>query len=270
MMETLKRMELPSGEIAWRELGEGPPLVLLHGWAMSHAVFSELALILAAEFRLLLPDLPGHGDSTRVEPCSLAAMSAAIGAWLRGLELIPVGILGWSLGGQVAMSLGLEQPALVERMVLVSTTPRFCSAGDWTAGLPSGELRALQRGLQRRYLATMGEFFDLQFMGENLNAERRREILGFAVRSSLLPAPNEALEALAILGKEDLRGRLSAIHQPTLVIHGEMDRIVPCAAGRYLAAHIAEAGLLSLQGIGHAPFLSDPERIAAHLRRFFQ
>ena len=268
MTTGIKSMEIDSGQLCWFELGEGKPLVLLHGWSMSHAVFLELAELLAEDFRLLIPDLPGHGNSASVEPCSLDAMAVALGHWLTALAVEPVALLGWSLGGQVAMTLALTRPALVERLVLISTTPRFCAAPDWSAGLPLGELRALRRGLQRRYLATMGEFFDLQFVGEEMSAARRREILGFAVRSSKLPEPTQALETLELLGREDLRPRVPEIRQPALILHGEADRIIPFAAGAYLAAHLPAAELCALEGVGHAPFLSNPKQVAAQLMRF--
>ena len=265
-----RSLEVGSDRISWLELGEGAPLVLLHGWSMSHAVFSELARLLADNFRLLLPDLPGHGSSSSVRPCSLSAMAEVLGRWLEELQAEPVALLGWSLGGQVAMTLCLDRSTLVERLVLVSSTPRFCATEGWSAGLPVGELRALRRGLQRRYLATMGEFFDLQFAGEGMNAERRREILQFAVKASRLPDPEEALETLDILGREDLRERLSEIAQTSLVIHGESDRIIPFAAGCYLADHLPKAQLCSLPGVGHAPFLSAPRQVAAQLVEFCQ
>jgi pimeloyl-[acyl-carrier protein] methyl ester esterase len=235
---------------------------------MSHAVFSELVPVLAADFRLLVPDLPGHGGSEMVSPCNLAGLAKSLAGWLAGLAQGPVALLGWSLGGQVALQLGLDYPQLVKRLLIMSSTPRFCMADDWSAGLPLSEFRAMRLGLKSRFLATMGEFFDLQFRGENLSPERRREILQFAVRPIGLPTQEAALLTLGILGREDQRQDLPLIAHPTLVVHGEIDRINPVAAGEYLAQNLPQAQLKRLQGIGHAPFLSDPALSAKLIREF--
>lgn len=270
MTDDLKELLLEHGRFRWRELGEGPPLVLLHGWSMSHAVFAELAGLLARDFRLLIPDLPGHGHSAPVEPCCLAGFSQVLAVWLAKLGLDRVDLLGWSLGGQVALQFSAAYPQQVRRLLLISSTPRFCAGDDWSFGLPTSELRALRRGLERRYLATMAEFFDLQFIGEDLSAERRREILRFAVRPAGLPDPAAALMTLGILGQEDLRPLLGSIARPALVVHGENDRIIPFAAGQYLSEQLPEARFVALPGIGHAPFLSSPEPLALMISEFCQ
>jgi pimeloyl-[acyl-carrier protein] methyl ester esterase len=268
MADSLNELMLENGRFSWREIGAGRPLVLLHGWSMSHAVFSELADLLAGDFRLLLPDLPGHGASDPVDPCSLISFSKVLSAWLKSIDLASVDLLGWSLGGQVALQFAADFPSYVRRLLLISTTPRFCSSDDWTAGLPAGELRALRKGLQKRYLATMGEFFDLQFEGETITVERRQEILRFAVRPVGLPEPDLALQTLNLLGQEDLRPLLDSICQSALLMHGENDLIIPHPAGQYLSEQLTHARLVSFPGIGHAPFLSCPERVSGLVREF--
>ena len=268
MAEYLNQLQLDFGRFCWREFGEGPPLVMLHGWSMSHAVFAEQAKLLANDFRLLIPDLPGHGESDPVEPCSLVTFSQLLATWLEKLDIKQIDLLGWSLGGQVAMQFSSDYPQRVRRLLLMSTTPRFCADNNWKFGQPASELRALRRGLQKRYLATMSDFFDLQFLGEDIPADRRREILQFAVRPVGLPDPDVALITLGLLGHEDLRPLLGLIDQQTLVIHGDNDQIIPLAAGQYLSENLQYARLISLSGAGHAPFLSRPEQLSKLISEF--
>lgn len=259
---------LPDGRsLAYREWGSGPTLVLIHGWAMSSVVFSELAEILGERYRVLCPDLRGHGFSDPGPDYGLSAFAGDLACWIRGLGLKPFFLGGWSLGGQVALEL-CRQGLKVEGLVLISSTPCFCSGESWAHGLPQTQVRAMARGLKRDFLKTMGEFFDLQFEGETLGPERRREILRFAVRQGRLPLPETAAGALETLRVEDLRAGLGQIEVPTLVIHGDQDRITPPGAGRHIAESIPGARLRMLPGIGHAPFLSDPSGVSQWMKEF--
>jgi len=268
MSSDLKMLQLDHGRFCWRESGEGRPLVLLHGWSMSHAVFSELADLLSADYRLLIPDLPGHGESATVDPCDLKSFSQLLAVWLDNLGLDQVDLLGWSLGGQVALQFCADYQLRVRRLILLSSTPRFCIGDTWSAGLSQTKLRTLRRGLQMRYLATMGEFFDLQFEGEDLSSDRRREILRFAVRPAGLPEPENAISTLKILGQEDLRSLLDLIEHDSLIVHGENDQIIPLTAGEYLSEKLQHGQLVSLPSVGHAPFLSCPTLLVQLIKEF--
>lgn len=169
-------------------------------------------------------------------------------------------MLGWSLGGQVALQLASEKSLDIGRLLLVATTPRFCQSEDWAAGLPETQVRALDRNLRRAFEKTLGDFFNLQFAGEQMSKERYRQILAFAVRTGRLPQPAAASRILNLLSEADLREQLPTIQVPVQLLHGELDQIIPLAAGQYLAQHLADATLVSLPGIGHAPFFSLAEK----------
>ncbi len=254
--------------LAYREAGSGPPLVLLHGWAMSSAVFSELLEALSPRFRVLAPDLRGHGFSDPGEGVTLAGLAADLRQWWDGLDLRGASLLGWSLGGQVALTLSPALSTRVERLVLLSSTPRFTAGADWPFGLPAGQVRAMARSLRGDYGRAMGDFFALQFAGEEIPRERHRRIVEFAVRAGRLPDPPVALAALETLATEDLRGVLCGIEIPTLVLHGGFDRIIPPGAGRYFAETLPDARHVEMDGVGHAPFLSRPDETMGHLERF--
>ncbi len=270
-MVELHRLQLDSGPaVCWREWGAGQPLIMLHGWSMSSAVFSEVAPLLADRYRILCPDLPAHGESEPLSECTLAAFGEAIARWAEQLNLDAPALLGWSLGGQVAQLLASQQRLPLSRLLLISTTPRFCQGPDWAHGLPQTQLRALERNLGRAYEKTLGEFFNLQFSAAELSPERYREILKFAVRSSRLPNSADSRRALQILGAEDLRTCLPAIKVPTLVMHGRSDQIIPVAAGEYLADRIADSQREFLSDVGHAPFFSRPKDCVTRWREFLQ
>lgn len=269
----MKNLELEPGRLlVWREAGEGrtglPPLVLLHGWSMSSAVFTELLPQLGTERRVLAPDLRGHGASSPGPGYDLDDFAADLENWLAGLNLTEIDLLGWSLGGQVAIRFARRGRVRVRRLLLVAATPRFVASPDWPHGLPDGQVRVMVRDLRRAYEKTQGDFFQLQFAGEELPRERLRQIIAFAVRAGTLPPAEVALAALETLRTGDLRGELAQLACPVLVQQGELDHITLPGAGPFLAA-ACPRGRLELQPErGHAPFLSTPQQSLALWREF--
>lgn len=265
----IQRFYLPGGRIlTYREIGHGRPLVLLHGWGMSSLVFTELASELSGEFRVLMPDLPGHGGSDPADTEGLDGLCTDLATWCKGLDLRNFALLGWSLGGMVTLRLAQQLTERIERLILVATTPRFVSNEDWPHGLPDVQVRALSRNLRRNFGATLHDFFLQQFRGDTLAASRLEHLASWASPLNALPDETAAHDGLEILCAIDLRPQLAAIRQPTLVVHGNADPIIPHGAGEFLATALPDAHLMSLPGIGHAPFLSCPAECAARMREF--
>ena len=266
----MKSVILSDGrELCYREAGAGPVLLMLHGWSMSSAVFQEVMALLSDDFRVLAPDLPGHGASTvsRLD-FSQESFAADLEEWLALIGIDTLHLLGWSLGGQVAIQMAARRKVRIERLILVATTPYFVAASDWPHGLPVTQVRAMDRQMQRHYEQSMSEFFRLMFDGEELAQERYRDIIRFAVRDGSLPEREVSRRGLKILGSTDLRPLLEEIDMPTLVHYGELDLITVPAACRSLAETIPGAREVRLDDVGHAPFLSRPDKAAALWREF--
>jgi pimeloyl-[acyl-carrier protein] methyl ester esterase len=188
--------------------------------------------------------------------------------WLGVVSPEPLGLVGWSLGGMLSLEMARQQALPVDRLVLVSTTPRFTHGDDWDCGLPPAQVRALGRNLARRFEPTLADFFNLAFAGEEIDSERLLAIRRFAVKRSPLPDPAAACGLLDVLAAQDQRASLAAIRQPALVLHGDRDRITPVAAGQYLAQTLPQGKFAGFAGIGHGPFLSQPRRAAELIREF--
>lgn len=253
--------------LSWQETGTGPPLALLHGWSLSGSAFTELARFLDG-WRLLHPDLPGHGHSSPSADATLPALADDISAWLATVVSEPVLLGGWSLGGMVAMEVASQARVPLDRLLLMATTPRFTSTPDWPHGLPATQVRALQRNLERRFEATLNEFFALAFADGEVDADRLRAIRAFAVRPGGLPDQRTAGACLELLAKQDQRALPGEIGCPTLVLHGVLDRITPVAAGRALAAALPQGQFHEVAGAGHAPFWTQPLAVAQAIREF--
>jgi pimeloyl-[acyl-carrier protein] methyl ester esterase len=145
--------------------GNGHDLVLLHGWSLNLRVWDELKDALSARVRVIAIDLPGHGGSD----WDARASTPAAQAWRVHETLAPLteryALLGWSLGGQFALDLAAAMPAGIERLVLVSTTPRFLAAPGWPFGTAPALLAKLAERLRRGDARAIDEFLKLQVRG---------------------------------------------------------------------------------------------------------
>jgi len=263
-------LTLPDGQtIAWREAGSGPPLVLIHGWSMSSAVFVEAIEALAPGFRVLAPDLRGHGYSSPGNEYALPGLAGDVLRWLDALEIPSCGLLGWSLGGQVAMRLAVDHPERFTRLALVCATPRFCSGDDWDGGLPPTQVRVMERNLRRDFNATLVDFFYRMFAGETIPPARFQQILRASVRSVPPIRSEVTLGALQTLRDADLRETAASLNCPTLVHYGSLDAITPPEAGAWLSRAIPGCREARVEGVGHAPFFARPDPSFALWREFF-
>ena len=234
--------------------GAGPPLVLLHGWGLHAGLFAPLVPSLARRFRVHAVDLPGHGHSATVAPYTLDALVDAVAAPFDATGE-PLRVLGWSLGGQVAMRWAMRERGRFARLALVATSPRYVAAPDWEHAMSAETLRRFGDELAVSWRLTMQRFLALQVHG----SDEGRATLA-ALRRQLLargdPSPAALADALAVLASTDLRDRVHAIATPTLVVSGERDLLAPAGAGAWLAAALPDARYVLIEGAAHAPFLS--------------
>jgi len=237
-------------------------VLLLHGWGFSASVWEDLAARLAPRFRVHVPDLPGYGAAPACVPYTLKSMVGAVAhAAPRRCHVV-----GWSLGGEVALAWARRAPRQVRRLALIATTPCFTSKPGWTCATPPAVLREFGRSLVADRAGTLARFVAVQAKGD----ARARRFAGVLRDASERGTPDSVLAAgLSVLSSADLRGEMRRVTQPALVIHGARDRIVPAAAGRRLAGALPDARFRLLRSCAHAPFLSQPGQIAKMLRAFF-
>lgn len=244
-------------------LGSGAPLVLLHGWGMHGGIWSDLAADLAEHHQVHCVDLPGHGASGADAKFTLAAVVEALSRHFTE----PISLLGWSLGGQIALHWAASEPQKVKRLILVASTPCFAERDDWAYGMPRNILQQFSADLERDHAATLRRFLGLQIRG----SEGERELLA-KLRARLSSGGAPSLAALRggldILRDADLRDVLAQIRQPTLVIAGERDKLTPPEASRYLVQSMPTAYLVEINGAAHAPFLSHPDIFIDAVKQF--
>lgn len=240
-----------------------PVLALVHGWGMNARVFDGLAERLAPGFDVYAHNLPGHGGRAALPLNTLQSWADDLAQALPDRALL----LGWSLGGQVAMRAALDHPGKVARLILLSSTPKFVASADWAAGMADSDLRDFGAALLADPHATLLRFLSLQTRG----APEQKNLLQH-LRQSLLALPQADVAALSsgltMLRETDLRAELARLSQPTLVVHGQLDTLIPPAAGAWLAAVLPAARHIGLARAAHAPHLSHRAEVLAGIRGF--
>lgn len=266
------------GELLWYEdEGGGYPVVLLHGWCMSSAVwkyqFDGLAGSIPAQFpgqfRLVAPDLRGHGRSRGVSGhLDFDGFVTDLVDLFDCLELSGVVLVGWSMGAQIALQSSAELSGRLAGMVLVSATPSFTASDDFPHGLAVNEASGMRLKVQRNAQRALNGFYTRLFAEGELeshhSATEIRQLL------SSIPSPDTAavLDALDALARTDMRHLLATITIPTLILNGALDRICLPQASNYLKAHIPNAEQTVFPQSGHAPFLTQRDQFNTEIIRF--
>jgi pimeloyl-ACP methyl ester carboxylesterase len=269
--------DLHGHRVIYHELGEGPPVVLIHGMLNSSRHWRDVALRLADRHRVIAPDLIGHGDSaTPRGDYSLGAHAAAIRDLLVSLDVHRATIVGHSLGGGVAMQFFWQFPERVERLALISSGglgPNVSPALR-AAALP-GVGWAMWMAAHPRALDAFDKLADrFEDRGKREAAVQTRAVVR-ALRPLERAGGRKAfLETLrAVI---DIRGqRVSANDRlyllgpvPTLVAWGDRDRTIPVEHGRAAADAIPNSRFELIEGAAHFPHLERPTALADTLTDF--
>lgn len=262
-MTQMPAASLDAASIRVHRKGAGPTLVLLHCLGVDHGLWDIAAAGLEDSFTLLSYDFPGHGE-TRVPDrgYSIEDLSRQLTAVLARERVTRAHVAGISLGGLVAQHFAATNSEMVDRLVLIDTTPRYVDEARqmWveraraarTAGVPS-----LIAGLLKIW-------FTDGFAAENPPAVRY-------VRDRFAKASGEGYAlACEALGAADLRPLAASIKAPTLIFCGK-DELPPFQdAAHWLHQNIKGARLEWLSPAKHASVLEQPREFAARTRAFLK
>ena len=247
-------------EWAVRAEGTGRPLVLLHGFTGSGAVWDEHAVALGPGRRLIVPDLPGHGQTVAAtrRDASVESSAEALAQLLQGHRAVPADVLGYSLGARVALRLAVTHPDVVARLILESPSAGIASEPDRADRRRADE--ALARRLEAEGIEAFVDAWERQpiFRTHSSMPPQRRA----RVRAIRLASAAEGLAAsLRGAGQgsmEPLFARLGGIAAPTLVIAGALDA-TGLERARLVVDGIPGARLEMVRDAGHTPHDEQPD-----------
>lgn len=244
---------------------EAPWVALVHGLGYARWGWEPVVDQLAARYRLVVIDNRGIGESDVPSgPYDTETMAGDVLAVLDDLGLARVHLVGTSLGGMIAQRVAVRAPGRADRLVLVCTTP----GGDVAYPLPDATIELMAR------MPQLPPAEALELAVHNALADRtvaERPEVARRVMEHRMAAPQEpagwAAQAAAGAGHDLGRG-VSSIQCPTLVIHGDEDRVVDVRDAGVLGELIADSRVVVLPGLGHLLFWDDPERFVAEVVQF--
>lgn len=244
-------------------IGDGPDIVLLHGWGLNSAVWKETVTLLSPYYRLTLIDLPGHGRSPLSPPFTLASITQQVA------EIAPprAAWLGWSLGGMVALNVALHQPSRVSCLILAASNAQFVRSDDWPHGMDANVMRQFADYLEKDYKGTVNRFLALQTLGQD-HAKETLKTLKERMAMQGDPQIDALRGGMDILLRESVVQRLGELHCPVLLTLGRRDALVPLSAGEAMLAKLRNGKLHIFEQAAHAPFLSHAEEFAAVVKEF--
>jgi pimeloyl-ACP methyl ester carboxylesterase len=275
-MSELEYLDLHGDQVAYRDEGSGREvLLLIHGMAGSSRTWNAVMPSLAEKYRVIAPDLPGHGHSSKPRgDYSLGAFAAFLRDLLRELDIPRVTVIGQSLGGGVAMQFTYQHPEYCQRLVLIGSGGLGPDV-NWTLRVlaaPGAEF--VLPVIAPQPVLRAGNKIRSWFASAGIHSPRADET--WQAYSSLADRETRQAFLRTLRSVVDYRGQaVSAMNRlylnsalPTLLIWGDADKIIPVAHGH--AAHEAIPGsrLEVLDGIGHYPHAEAPDAVVSILDDF--
>ena len=242
--------------------GQGQPIILIHGWAMHSGIWRDFAKALSQFYRVTCVDLPGHGQSGKIDAFTLESIAEVL------VKSIPEPAcwLGWSLGASVALHIADRFPARCKALILLAGNPHFIRTDRWP-GINIQVLNAFADSLCADSQATLLRFLTLQINGLPDYKDIAKKLKATV---SEYPAPDHEtlIQGLRILKESDLRPALANLDLPVSAIMGNRDTLVPVETGHKMQQLIPSLELNRIDKAGHVPFLSHQAEVLAIICRF--
>ncbi len=261
--------------IAYLDEGQGPPLILLHGYGGSMWQW-EYQQPLTAHFRVITPDLIGSGLSDKPDiDYHPSELIDSVRGLMEALGLQTATLVGNSMGGGVAMGMALTYPERVHRLVLIDTLP------DHVRERLVSPL--MQRAINTHVPAWLARFGASLFGSRTMEAVLKEVVYDHSLITPLvlersnrnrqredMIGPLLSLRDSLPLWEQHYAPRLTEIRQSTLILWGEHDRLFPPQVGKDLQSMIPQARLIVIPEAGHIPQWEQPQLVNRHIREFLQ
>lgn len=239
--------------------GDGPPVVLSHGFLMDHEMFAPQVAALAGRLRIITLDARGHGRTDAGVPFDYWDLARDVLALMDHLEIPAATLAGMSQGGFVSLRASLLAPDRVRSLVLI----------DSQAGLEAEASVPAYEAMHEEWLANgpgaVQEIVATIILGTDLDPS------SWFAKWAAIPNENFTAPFRCLMDRDDLTPRLGEISQPAIIFHGDHDEAIPMERAEILCAGLpACRGIVVVKGAGHAANLSHPDQVNDPLAEFVE
>lgn len=261
----MPKMTVNGVTLNYRESGDRnhPTLVFAHTILWGAEVFEPLIAALVPHFYIIDTDLHGHGQSGYRTPLTIEEMADDYAQLITQLAIAPVTWIGYSLGSMIGLRLALQQPDLLDKLVLIATNAQRDHS---PLVAQTQQLWDLFRAGQRETIVdpAMQLFFARStFQNQpHLVEQHRRKAIGFQAVEGMYQA------AMAVSARDDVMAQLGSIRTPTLIIAGQEDVTSPPAEAEAMAARIPNAHLTIVEETSHLLLVEKPLAVTPLIRNF--
>jgi peroxiredoxin len=254
-MPTIQTSGANPTELYYYEQGQGKPVVLIHGWPLSHRMWeSQITALAEAGYRVIAYDRRGFGQSGRpTGGYDYDTFAADLNELITQLDLRDVALAGFSMGGgEVARYIGRYGRDRVSKAMLLGAVPPFLlKTGDNPEGVDKSVFDGMLDGVRKDRIAFLQGFFP-SFYNLDKNAEQGQDLLAFSKWQAWAASPLATQQCIVAFGETDFRADLAKFDIPTCIVHGDADQIVPIGvSGQRSHEMIAGSRLEVVKGAPH-------------------
>ena len=273
-MPYLKTTATPATDLYFEDSGgSGQPVVLIHGWPLSHTMWeSQVNALTAAGYRVVAYDRRGFGESGKATGgYDYDTFASDLNDLLESQDLRHVVLVGFSMGGgEVARYIGRYGEGRVSRAVLASSvTPFLLKTSDNPEGVPKAQFDGMVAGVTKDRIAFLAEFFPMFFKGGLLAPKASDDVILHAKTVAWPASPLGTRQCIVAFGETDFRRDLARFTVPTLVVHGDHDMTVPFdKSGKRVPEFVKHARVETIGGAPHGLTATHSEALNAILLDF--
>ena len=265
MQASVSKVKSGDAEIAYWVLGDGAPVVLLHPFPVNHEFWLPVAGALAARFRIILPDLRGHGDSGVGEgPATMAKHALDISRVMDDAEVGRAALIGVSIGGYALFEFWRRFRGRVAALGLCNTKAPADSA-EGRAGRLQAANDVLERGTEPFF-----ESMVPRLLGKSTREARPDLVAGALGMMRKMSAEDVALVQRGMAERPDSVGTLKTINVPALLITGEEDILTGVNEAELMRQHIAGSQMRVIPKAGHYSAWERPEDVTGLVSSFLE
>jgi len=251
------------GNLAWREAGTGVPLLFVHGWSVDGSLFSRQMAGLSSKFRIICPDLRGHGLSDAAPGASVGMLADDLQELIDHLGLRNVVAVGWSLGAMVLWQmLSTGRPQGIAGLVTVDMSPMIHNTPDWRLGLMDGRdydkatnaTTAMTGNWPKMVRQFVPRIFSPSF------AETNPDTVEDVVKIAELGDVATLAAIWHSMVDQDFRASLSRIQVPALVTYGANSQLYHADTARFVTQAVPVSDIIEFTRSGHTPHVEEPDQ----------